>query len=264
MHFHAEHALFFQHRQPLWRAALAIALTSAVLIINAGAGSTTVSLVGFVIGALLLLLARVHGQRRVEPALAWTLALVALALVAGVALGSNADAIVETTLRVGCGAIWVLWLGTQIDWASLRQLLVRLRVPEGIVSTLDHALLHGLLTQHEWARRRDAARLRLGASRLPLPTWGPLLGEGALHSFDRVERAEENALLRSASCETEGAEDGVQLDAVDVERGGQLVLEKLELRLEDAEWLLLCGPSGSGKSSLLRLLAGLKHRREGP
>ena len=263
MHFHAEHTLFFQRRQPLWRAAAGIALTSIVLIVNAGARSTTLSLIGSGIGAVLLLFACARGQRRVEPALAWTLVLVALALVAGVVLGSNVDTVLETILRVACGVIWVLWLGTQVDWASLRQLLVRLRVPESIVSTLDHALLHGLLTQREWARRRDAARLRLGGSHLPLTAWGPLLGEGVLHSFARLECAEENALLRSASCGEVGAQEGVQLEAVDVERGGQLVLERLELRLGRAEWLLLCGPSGSGKSSLLRLLAGLEGPAQG-
>ncbi|MXY16347.1 MAG: ATP-binding cassette domain-containing protein, partial [Acidobacteria bacterium] len=117
--------------------------------------------------------------------------------------------------------------------------------------------MHGVLAQREWVERRDAARLRLGSPRLPLAAWGPLLGEGALDAFARLERAEENALLRSASREDVGDHDGVHLDAIDVERGGHLVLRHLELRLARAEWLLVLGPSGAGKSSLLRLLAGL-------
>ena len=263
MHLHAEHPLFFESRQPLWVAASGIALTSSVLIVNAGMRSTTLSVIGSGIGAVLLLLARARGRRRIEPALAWTLALVALALLGGVALGSSADAIVQTSVRVLCGVIWVLWLGTQVDWASLRQLLLRLRIPEGVVASLDHALMHGVLTQREWVQRRDAARLRLGSPRLPLAAWGPLLGEGALHAFARLEGAEENALLRSASCEAPRAHGGVHLDAIDVERGGQRVLEQLELRLARAEWLLVCGPSGAGKSSLLRLLAGLDGPAQG-
>ena len=264
MHLHAEHSLFFERRQPLWVAALGIALTSSVLIVNAGARSTTLSLIGSGIGAVLLLFAHARGHRRIKPALAWILAIVALALLGGVALDSNADVIVQTSVRVLCGTIWILWLGTQVDWASLRQLLLWLRIPEGVVASLDHALTHGVLTQREWVERRDAARLRLGSPRLPLAAWGPLLGEGALHAFTRLERAEENALLRSsASGEDVRAHDGVHLDAINIERGGKLVLEQLEIRLARAEWLLVCGPSGAGKTSLLRLLAGLDQPAQG-
>ena len=262
MHLHAEHLLFFERRQPLWVSAVGVTLTACALIVNAGAGSTTLSLIGSGIGAALLL-ARARGRRRFKPALAWTLALVGLALLGGVALDSGADVIAQASARVLCGAIWILWLGTQVDWASLRQLLLRLRIPEGVVASLDHALLHGVLTWREWVQRRDAARLRLGVPRLPLAAWGPLLGEGALNAFARLERAEENALLRSASCEDVRAHEGVHLDAVDVERGGQLVLEQLEIRLARAEWLLVCGPSGAGKTSLLRLLAGLDRPAQG-
>ncbi len=263
MHLHAEHSLFFERRQPLWVAALAVALTSSVLIVSAGAQSTVLSLTCSGLGAVLLLFAHAHGRRRIKPALAWTLAVAALALLAGAALDSDTDVIVQTSARILCGAIWILWLGTQVDWASLRQLLLRMRIPEGIVASLDHALMHGVLAQREWAQRRDAGRLRLGSPRLPVAAWGPLLGEGALHAFTRLERAEENGLLRSASWENVQAHDGVHLDAIDVERGGHLVLRQLELRLARAEWLLVLGPSGAGKSSLLRLLAGLDGPAQG-
>ena len=199
MHLHAEHSLFFERRQPLRVATFGIALTACVLIFNAGARSATLSLIGSGIGALLLLFAQARGRRRIKPVLAWTLALVALALLGGAVLDSNAEVVVQTSVRILCGAIWILWLGTQVDWTSLRRLLLRLRIPEGVVASLDHALMHGVLTQREWVQRRDAARLRLGSPRLPLAAWGPLLGEGALHAFVRLERAEENALLRGAS-----------------------------------------------------------------
>ena len=262
MHLHADHSLFFKRCQPPWVAPLGVALTGSVLIVNAGARSTTLSLVAAGAGAALLL-ASARGRRRIKPALAWTLALVALAVLGGVALSADADVIGRTGVRVLCGVIWILWLGTLVDWASLRQLLLRLRIPESVVASLDHALMHGVLTQREWVQRRDAARLRLGSPRLPLAAWGPLLGEGALHAFARLERAEEHALLRSASCEDVPAQAGVHLDAIDVERGGNLVLQQLELRLAAAEWLLVCGPSGAGKSSLLRLIAGLDQPARG-
>ena len=260
---HAEHSLFFERRKPRWAAAMGILLTLAVLVINAGARSTAVSLLGAGAGALLLLIALTHGQRRVEPALAWTMALVFLALVAGTAWDSKVDAIIEISARIACGVFWVLWLGTQVDWPSLRDILLSLRVPESVIATLDRALMHGLLTKREWTQRRDAARLRLGSSRLPLAAWGPVIGEGALNAFTRLESTEENSLLRSSSLKDAGAYEDVHLDAVRIERGEQPVLEQIDLRLRKAEWLLVCGPSGAGKSSLLRLLAGLDGPAEG-
>jgi heme exporter protein A len=40
-------------------------------------------------------------------------------------------------------------------------------------------------------------------------------------------------------------------------RGGRLLFEALDLRLEDGQALHIVGPNGSGKSSLIRLVAGL-------
>lgn len=257
MHFHAEHALFFEERQPLWVAAASLAVTSGVLVLNSAVQDVRLSSVGTAVGATLLLIEQARGRRRVAPALVWLVTLAAIATVVGLSGASDRALVLRTGTRVSCGVLWVLWLGTRIDWASLRQLLLRIRVPQGAVASLDHAIMHGILTQREWVQRRDAARSRLGSARLPLAAWGPLLGEGAFRAFERLEHAEQNALVRSASCSAEALDEGVRLDAVDVERGGHPVLEGLELRLAPGEWVLVCGPSGAGKSSLLRLLAGL-------
>ena len=263
MHFHAEHSLFFERRQPLWRTASSLSLTICVLLLNAATDNTALSLVASGVAFLLLFVAYVGGRRRIEPALAWTFALITLVILGGALLGLDRVAFAEAASRVSCGMLWVLWLGTQLDWASLRQILLAIRVPENIVSSLDHALMHGLLIRGEWARRRDAARLRRGASRLSLSSWGRLLGEGALQAFFRLERVEESALLRSRTSGARGEAQAIRLENIHVERGAKEVLEEIDLCVMPGEWVVVCGPSGAGKSSLLRLLAGLDAPSEG-
>lgn len=47
------------------------------------------------------------------------------------------------------------------------------------------------------------------------------------------------------------------LEDVTCLRGGRLLFERVDFRLEAGEALLVCGPNGVGKSSLLRIAAGL-------
>ena len=257
MHFDVEHSLFFDHRPPLRLAVASLVLTVGILIVNVAVSSTTLSLIGAGSGALLLLAGRSHGRRRIEPALLWAVGLVVLMVVGGVALSWQTNLVVEAGSRVLCGVVWVLWLGTQIDWTSLRAILIELRIPQAVVVSLDHALMHGVFTQREWARRRDAARLRLGTPKLPMSTWPPLLGEGVLQAFFRLEHAEKNGLLRSSSTREMDVENGIQLSGIHVQRGGNEILSQLEIHFKQGESILLCGPSGAGKSTFLRLLAGL-------
>lgn len=257
MHFHAEHPLFFEQRQSLRGAVVALVLTLVVLLANAGFGSTVLSLTCAGVGAALLVVSWRRGHRQVEPALARGASLVALALLVGLTVGSDATRWVGTATRVSCGVVWVLWLGTIVDWASLRLLLLRAQVPAAIVASLDHSLLHGMFTQREWIQRRDSARLRLGKSRLSIATWGSLLGEGALGAFARLERAEDSALLRGAAVRSRSSEGALDLMDVEVTRGHTTVLHGLRLSIGAGEWVAVCGPSGAGKSTLLRLAAGL-------
>ncbi|MEE2785952.1 MAG: ABC transporter ATP-binding protein [Myxococcota bacterium] len=228
-----------------------------MLILNAGINRISISLGGAAVGMFLLSYAYFRGHRRIEPAVAWVIALVVCVSLGGVALNSDLTGFLNVAARILCGVVWILWLGTQIDWAGLRQLLLTVRTPEVIVSTLDSAILHGVLTQREWRSRRNAARLRLGAARLSLRSLARLLGEGALHAFLRLERTEENALIRCSTVADTAAEDVLRLEGVTAKRGSHVVLEALDLRLKPGEWAMVCGPSGAGKSSLLRLFAGL-------
>ena len=132
-----------------------------MLVINAGAQRTTVSLINAGIGALFLTSAIIRGHQRLGPLVAWSAALVSLVVIGGLAFSATMDGIIEAAARILCGIVWILWLGSQVDWASLRLFLLKIRTPTGVVSTLD-ALMHGLLTRNEWIARRDAARLRMG------------------------------------------------------------------------------------------------------
>lgn len=257
MHYHPEDALFFDHRSSPRSAARPIALTLVVLTVNAGAGSTHLSILFGGIGAILLLLARARGQSTLPSVFLWAFALVVLAVLGPVFLDLNG--LHQTGARVLAGIVWILWLGTQVDWTSLKSLLLNFRVPSPVVASIDHAIMQGILTKREWVQRLDAAQLRLGSTHVPLFAWGPLLGEGAFHAFERLEAAQESALLRSTTGETNESQkaERVHLRGVHIERSGKTVLEQVEFTINPGEWLLVCGPSGAGKSSLLRLLAGL-------
>ena len=90
------------------------------------------------------MVAYLRGHRRLAPALLWTVALVIFALLAGVALSGDLAHLLDAAARISCGVLWVLWLGTQLDWPSLRQLMRAGRF-ETAVATMDHALMHGVL-----------------------------------------------------------------------------------------------------------------------
>ncbi|MEE4622292.1 cytochrome c biogenesis heme-transporting ATPase CcmA [Pseudomonas alliivorans] len=51
--------------------------------------------------------------------------------------------------------------------------------------------------------------------------------------------------------------------ALTCERDGRLLFENLDLALQAGDMLQVCGPNGSGKTSLLRLLCGLMQPTEG-
>ena len=110
MHFHAEHALFFEERQPVWRAGLSLGVTVSVLAVNAGAGSPLLSAGGATVAALLLAIAYTTGQRRLAPALSWMTVISAQQYWVESSLGT-VGSISSGASRVGCGVLWVLWLG---------------------------------------------------------------------------------------------------------------------------------------------------------
>ncbi len=56
-------------------------------------------------------------------------------------------------------------------------------------------------------------------------------------------------------------EPTVELQNVALEFGGRHVLDRVSLRVEEGEFIAIIGPSGGGKSTLLRVIAGLLHAK---
>ena len=81
MHFHAEHGLFFETRRPLWTVVLSLASVVIVLGLNVFLGGVAFSLVAGAVGILLLLFAFTRGHSRIEPLVAWLIAIVTCGLI---------------------------------------------------------------------------------------------------------------------------------------------------------------------------------------
>ncbi|MBM4367557.1 MAG: energy-coupling factor ABC transporter ATP-binding protein, partial [Deltaproteobacteria bacterium] len=256
MHLHADHPLFADAKHSTSAVLGRVACVTAVLGVNIAAGSPSLSAGLLVAGVAALWLRR--GRDRLLPALAW----VGLATMGttGAALLSDlpADRAATAALRIAAGMPWLLWLGAELDWPSVRATLRRSSFPALALETLDHAVLHGLLTRHAWAQRRDAARLRLGSARMPLAVWSSVLAEGALDAIDRVDEVEAAALLRGARPSAKGSPvEALALRGLHLEAGSAPRLRAIDLSLAAGEWIAVCGPSGAGKSSLLAVVSGL-------
>ena len=252
------HELLFEYQESSWRSGLSLVVTICVLLLNS---NTTVALsIGCtVIGLILLLVDCFQQKRRLARMHIYFILFIVFGLLTSTVMNVDITAWCTVLSRILCGVIWILWLRTQMDWRSLRRILLWLRTPEIIVTSLDNAVMHGVLTQREWIQRRDSARVRQGSSKLSLETWGQVLGEGVLQAFIRLEHVENSSRMRSSTLMGDLIQNiEMNMRNVSVQRGNNLILNDISLQFRAGECVLLCGPSGAGKSTLLRLITGLE------
>ncbi len=97
------------------------------------------------------------------------------------------------------------------------------------------------------------------------------LGKQFERFYDLLAAEDKLSLLFDLPLEREGGEElirrpgaaAIELSGVDFGYGPEPVFSRLDLRLEPGDRLALTGPSGSGKSSLLELLFGLREPTTG-
>ena len=159
-------------------------------------------------------------------------------------------------------------------WGEIWHVLTPMAVP-GIASTL---LLNIILAWNEsfWTIRLDHDQRR-AADRLHrqlLLAAGPVLGQalGGLGDGDRAdpdhglvqpEAARPRPDLRRREVRRNQTMGTIQLRDVNKSFGATVIIPKINLDIEDGEFVVFVGPSGCGKSTLLRLIAGLEDTTSG-
>jgi len=256
MTYRANDALFAPFRRHPPAVTRRLVITGTALVLNGMVGNAVFSAALAACGFVALVATR--SEREVARATVWIAGAVALSALAAEWLTASATAYLIIA-RTVAGLAWLLWLGAGLDWPALRTFLERLRIPAEALRVLDRAILHAGLTRKSWSRRRDAARLRLGRSRLRVETWAGLLTEGAIEAIDRAARADLMARVRGAVPDASGADgtSSVELRALGLTSDGSARLSAVDLRVAPGEWVVVAGASGAGKSSLLSVLAGL-------
>ena len=178
--------------------------------------------------------------------------------------------------RMTVASSWTLGLAAAIDPIALRRRLRDIQWFRPFAEFLDATVFHGAQLADQWQLRLEAARQRGARWRGPaaLGTLGLVLGRGAIVAFDRSLALEQTRWLRSAPTpDRDAAPSSKQTREQTPKQTPEKILELHDLsagyRIEDAsihvdhltvhrgEWIALAGASGSGKTSLLRLVAGL-------
>ena len=131
-----------------------------------------------------------------------------------------------------------------------RQERERERTAEDIRNVRSHALHTERLTKDSSARRLANKVMRTAIVR-------ERKLEKKLGAEDRVEKPRASWSLKLEFGEQSGgAREVLQLEGVRKSFGGQTVLDGVDLALRHGERVVLTGPNGGGKSTLLKIIAG--------
>jgi len=260
---------------------LRLLLLLGVVLTNSALSTWSVQLVLFIAGGLMLWF---EASRSIHVRLAVGGVVWCGVLAGGIGiLSGDTDTAATVGLRMSVGTVWALWFGATVRWSVLKARLRACRLPAVMLDTIDLSIAHTLILGLELRRRWEAAWVRHGLQigQPRLQTCAAVLAGGIEVAFDRAVRLEEARQLRGGSggsrqthvdakeardmSDQEGTKRMDQdparqlvlrlLDAVYPD--GTLALSRIDLTVEAGEWVAVAGPSGSGKSSLLRIAAGL-------
>ena len=86
----------------------------------------------------------------------------------------------------------------------------------------------------------------------------PLTGAGSQEHIHHMVKSTERADARSDARPGDGTAPAIVVDGLPVVRGGRTVVEDMDLRVETGTLTGLLGPSGGGKTTLMRAIVGVQ------
>jgi cobalt/nickel transport system ATP-binding protein len=192
------------------------------------------------------------------------------------AFTGESAAVQRAALRSVAGAAWAVWFSAGLSFVTLRRALAGLGLSAALLEALDLAFLHAASLGLLLRRRAEAALVRIGRKETRAPiTSAQVLAGAVVRAVIRADSLLETRLLRSGGPASaaagepipQGASSLAVLERVSLPGSpGRDVpprLNAVDLRIEAGAWIAVAGPSGAGKTSLLRVLAGLECPAQG-
>ena len=136
--------VLFGYQESSFRSGLSLMVTICVLLFNSNT-TFALSIGCAIIGFILLIVDSFQQKRTLARMHTYLILFIVFGLLSSTVMNVDFMSLCTVLSRLLCGVVWILWLRTQMDWNSLRRILSWLRTPEIIVTSLDHAVLHGFL-----------------------------------------------------------------------------------------------------------------------
>ena len=266
---HADAAASVFGGAPTHAALLRLAALAVALLVNASSSVVGSGLL-LVAGIAVVVRERVRLDRvRVALASA-TVSTGVLVISAAWAGGRGAAALLG--VRAGSAAVWIVWFAATVSWPALRDALRASGVPATILESAETGVVHGLVLLGGLQRKHRAAVVRSGGRRLQVDAWGQILAaafesalrRGAALGVARALRGARSADVGVAPPPApETRSPVVELRRATRARRGGKGLADVDLSVADGEWVVVAGANGSGKTTMLEVLAGVEHLDEG-